>query len=206
MADSPTGVDQDPQVTLASASPRRRVLLAMVGVPVAVVPAEVDERGISNGLEPLEAVLATARAKANAVASSTRPVLAADTIVCLGEEILGKPDDDDHARTMLEAQSGNVVQVITAVAILLPDGSAEDRIAVSTLRIDSLDDRAIDEYLATGEADDKAGALAFQGSARAFTELLDGSKSNVVGLPLAETIELLTWAGIPVDASAVEEP
>lgn len=171
----------------------------MLRVGVEVIPADVDEVGIAAGLEPIEAVQKVARAKALAVDGAGRPVLAADTLVIHDGEVLGKPLDRDDAAAMLTRQSGSVVQVVTAVAIRHPDDTLDDRIAVSTLRVAELDDDTIAEYVATGEADDKAGALAVQGEARAFVTILDGSRSNVVGLPLAETAELLRRAGIIVE-------
>lgn len=178
----------------------------MLQVPVDTVDANIDEQSTGQGLEPLEFVLAVAKAKAGAVDGQGRPVLAADTVVCLDNEVFGKPSDRDDATRMLRQQSGSIVQVMSAVVLVGADGSTDERIAISTLKVSTLDNAAIEEYLATGEGDDKAGALAFQGGAKAFTTLLDGSRSNVVGLPLAETIELLEQAGIPVDAKAVEEP
>lgn len=185
-------------LVLASGSPRRRVLLAMLQVPVDAVAADLDEDAIAAGLDPMEAVAVLAKAKAEAVDGGERPVLAADTVVSLDDTILGKPTDRDHARQLLRRQSGHVIQVISCVAVKAPDGAIDDRIAISTLRVDPLTDEMIETYLATGDADDKAGALAVQGAAKEFTELLDGSRSNVVGLPLAETIELLRNAGVTV--------
>lgn len=187
-----------PPLVLASGSPRRRVLLAMLQVPVDVVPADLDEAALAEGLDPMEAVALLARAKADAVDGGGRPVLAADTVVSLDDQIMDKPRDRAHAADLLRAQSGQVVQVISCVAVKAPDGSIDDRIAISTIRVDQLTDTVVADYLATGDADDKAGALAVQGAAKAFTELLDGSRSNVVGLPLAETIELLRNAGVTV--------
>lgn len=188
----------DAPLVLASGSPRRRVLLAMLQVPVDAVAADLDEDAIAAGLDPMEAVAVLAKAKAEAVDGGERPVLAADTVVSLDDTILGKPADRDHARQLLRRQSGQVVQVISCVAVKATDGAIDDRIAISTLRVDPLTDEMIETYLATGDADDKAGALAVQGAAKEFTELLDGSRSNVVGLPLAETIELLRNAGVTV--------
>ena len=188
----------DAPLVLASGSPRRRVLLAMLQVPVDAVPADLDEEAIAQGLDPMEAVAVLAKAKAEAVDGAGRPVLAADTVVSLDDAVLGKPTDRDDARALLRRQSGQVVQVISCVAVKAADGSIDDRIAISTLRVHALSDEMIERYLATGDADDKAGALAVQGAAKEFTELLDGSRSNVVGLPLAETIELLRNAGVTV--------
>ncbi len=168
--------------------------MAQVGVDV--IPADIDEPAMSAGMEPMEAVMMLARAKAEAVDGEGRPVLAADTVVSLDGQILGKPTDRIEAANMLRRQSGQVIQVISCVAVKASDGSIDDRIAISTLRIDQIDEATIASYLDTGDADDKAGALSVQGEAKAFTHLVDGSRSNVVGLPLAETIELLGNVGI----------
>lgn len=190
-------------LVLASSSPRRRVLLAMLQVPVDVIPADLNEDELSQGLDPLEAVVLLAKAKASAVDGRGRPVLGADTVVSLDGEVLGKPTGPAHAEAMLRRQFGQVVQVISCVALRLPNGEMDDRVAISTLQVGEIDDETLLEYLSSGEADDKAGALAVQGSAKAFTTLVDGSRSNVVGLPLTETIELLRNAGIAVhDPSA----
>lgn len=170
----------------------------MLQVPVDVVPADIDEAGIGRGLDPVEAVVVLARTKAAAVDGGGRPVLAADTIVSLDGEQLNKPKDRADARAMLARQSGRIVQVVSCVALKAEDGTIDDRIAISTLEVDELEPTTIASYLDSGEADDKAGALAVQGAARHFVTIVDGSRSNVVGLPLAETIELLRNAGIAI--------
>jgi septum formation protein len=185
-------------VVLASSSPRRRVLLAMIQVPVDLRPADIDEAALGDSLDPLEAVVLLARAKAEAVDGDGRPVLAADTIVSLDGAQLNKPADRHDAAAMLRRQSGKVVQVVSCVALKNADGVVDDRVAISTLQVAELDQPTITAYLATGEADDKAGALAVQGPAKDFVTIIDGSRSNVVGLPLAETAELLRDAGIAV--------
>ncbi len=183
-------------LVLASGSPRRRVLLAMLGVEIDIVPADLDEDVLAAGIEPIEAVQQVARAKVQAVDGLGRPVLGADTGVVLDGALLGKPRNRAHGAELLAALSGRKVQVVSCVAVKDSAGEVDDRLAISTLSIDTLDDGTIATYLATGEADDKAGALAVQGAAKAFTTLVDGSRSNVVGLPLAETIELLANVGI----------
>ncbi|MFV2038630.1 MAG: nucleoside triphosphate pyrophosphatase [Acidimicrobiales bacterium] len=200
MAEAQTAPQRHPLV-LASASPRRRVLLAMIRVGVDVVPADIDEAALTDGLDPTATVTTAAHAKAEAVDGQGRPVLAADTVVVLDGGILGKPADRADAADMLLRQSGRTAEVISCVVLKHTDGSVTNRTAHSTLAIAKLDDSTIAEYLATGEADDKAGALAVQGAAKPFVTIVDGSRSNVFGLPLAETIELLRGAGI-----AVEEP
>ncbi len=190
--------DREPLV-LASASPRRRVLLAMLHVGVDVVPAEVDEAALSAGFEPVAAVAVVARAKAEAVDGEGCPVLAADTVVVLDGQILGKPTDRADAEQMLRSQSGRTVEVLSNVVLKHVDGTLASRSATSILAVAELDDDAIAAYLETGEADDKAGGLAVQGAAKAFVTIVEGSRSNVFGLPLAETIELLREAGITVE-------
>lgn len=188
----------EPALILASASPRRRVLLAMLGVDVEVRPAGVDEAALGHGLEAIEAAQRIARAKAAAIEDPDRPVLAADTVVALDDAVLGKPTDRSDAADMLRRQSGNAVQVVSCVALRLRSGDIDDRLAIATMRVADLAETTIAAYLDTGEADDKAGALAVQGAAGAFVTVVDGARSTVVGLPLSETIELLTNAGIAV--------
>ncbi len=125
----------------------------MLNVDVDIVPADLDEAAIAAGLDPMEAVATVAKAKAESVGGDGRPVLAADTVVCLGDEVLGKPVDRDDARSMLTRQSGQVVQVISCVAVKTPDGAIDDRIAISTLRVQDLTSSVIATYLATGDAD-----------------------------------------------------
>lgn len=185
-------------LVLASTSPRRRVLLAMLGVDVDVVAPGIDEVATAGDLDPLPATVAVAEAKACAVPDLHRPVLAADTIVVCEGRVLGKPSDRDDAEAMVRAQMGRSIEVLSAVAIRLPDASLHTRVAHSGLRVDVLDDDAIAAYLATGAADDKAGALEVQGAAKAFVHLDSGTRSNVYGLPLPETIELLDTAGVTV--------
>ena len=186
-------------VVLASGSPRRRVLLAMIQVPVEVAPADIDEAALGDGLEPMEAVVLLAKAKAEAD-RRRRPTgtRRRHHRQPARPSSFNKPVDRDDAAGMLRRQSGQVVQVISCVALKGTDGVVDDRIAISTLQVAELDEATIAGYLATGEADDKAGALAVQGPARDFVTILDGSRSNVVGLPLAETIELLRNRGVAV--------
>jgi septum formation protein len=181
-----------PALTLASASPRRRELLEQLGFRPRIRPADTDESPIP-GEPPRSYVLRVARDKARAVDGEV--VLAADTAVVLGNEILGKPRDADDARRMLRALSGVVHEVLTGVCVRR---GAEEHSAVvaAQVRLDPLDPLRIDWYVATGEPMDKAGAYAIQGIAGAFVRELHGSVSNVVGLPLAETLELLQRAGV----------
>ncbi|MGB8930059.1 MAG: Maf family protein [Anaeromyxobacteraceae bacterium] len=179
-------------LTLASASPRRRELLEQLGFVLAIQPAEIDEAPLPGEL-PREYVLRVAREKAHAVAGDA--VLAADTAVVLGSTILGKPRDPDDARRMLRHLSGIRHEVLTGVCVLR-GGEEHSTVVTAEVRLDRLTDAQIDWYVATGEPLDKAGAYAIQGLAGAFVRELRGSVSNVIGLPLAETLELLHAAGV----------
>jgi septum formation protein len=181
-----------PRLVLASQSPRRRELLAQLGLSFDVRPSDADET-VHPGEPPRDYVLRVAREKARAVAGDL--VLAADTAVVLGDEVLGKPADDADARRMLRALSGTEHEVLTAV-VLRRDAALELDTVVSTRVVFAeLSDREIDRYVSTGEPRDKAGAYAIQGAAIAFVRSVVGSPSNVVGLPIAETVALLRRAG-----------
>lgn len=188
-----------PRLTLASASPRRRELLAHLGFALTVRPADADE-SVHPGEAPRDYVLRVAVGKARAVHGET--VLAADTAVVLGPEILGKPRDAQDARRMLRALSGVPHEVLTGVCVLR-GGVERTGVVAAQVRIDPLTDAQIDWYVATGEPMDKAGAYAIQGLAGAFVRELRGSVSNVIGLPLAETLALLREAGVPMPWEAV---
>jgi septum formation protein len=185
-------------LVLASASPRRREILTTLGIAFEVRPSDVDET-LREGERPVEHACRLAKEKALAVAETcTRGehVLAADTIVVLGEEVLGKPDDDAHARGMLQKLAGRWHEVTTGVAVCRA-GEADARVVSVTTRVKmrALDAAAIDRYVATGEGRDKAGAYAVQGIASGIVAAIEGSFSNVVGLPAAETVELLQREG-----------
>ena len=173
---------------LASASPRRRELLAQAGFSFEVVPADVSELR-KPGEDPIRFVTRLAREKAEAVAAS-QPitpdtiVLGADTIVVVDEEVLGKPQDAADAARMLRLLSGQTHQVITGVC--LAKGRERQRAAeVTFVRFSTLSDAEIDAYVATGEPLDKAGAYAIQGRAGRWVPRIHGCYFNVVGLPLA---------------------
>jgi len=179
-------------LVLASGSPRRRELLALLELPFSVQAPAVDETPLA-GEAPEAYVARTALDKARVVPGDA--VLAADTAVILGAAILGKPRDRADARSMLERLSGRTHRVLTAVA--LRRGEREwQRTVETTVTFDTLDEARIAVYLDTDEPWDKAGAYAIQGRAGAFVRSLAGSYSNVVGLPLVETRELLLAAGL----------
>lgn len=187
----------DPLV-LASASPRRQALLEQLGVEFVVVPAHIDESTRAGEL-PLDYVRRMAQEKARAVRErypGAAPVLAADTSVVLDDDILGKPGDHFHALGMLARLSGRTHQVMTAVC--LSSAAGEEVIAVETeVTFLTLDRAVCERYLDAGEAWDKAGGYGIQGLGGALVDGIRGSYSNVVGLPLAETWQLLSRHGVP---------
>jgi septum formation protein len=185
-----------PVLCLASASPRRRALLEQIGVPHTVRSADLDESVIA-GETSADYVVRLARAKALKVRETeSLPVLAADTTVVLDEAICGKPADEAAALALLGRLSGRSHQVLTAVALAGADG-VSFRLSASEVRFRRLSAGEICAYWASGEPRDKAGGYAIQGLAAAFIEHLAGSYSGVMGLPLCETAQLLSAAGIP---------
>ena len=178
------------KIILASESPRRKELLAELGVSFDVVPSGIDEKPWPNEA-PASYALRNASDKARAVFGRTGGVvLAADTIVVCDEHILEKPSDADHARRMLQMLSSRWHEVLTGVCILA-DGRETARAVCTRVQFKALTAAQIDAYVATGEPMDKAGAYAIQGGAAPFIERIDGSYSNVVGLPLEVLKELL---------------
>jgi septum formation protein len=175
------------RLILASGSPRRRALLGQLGLPFSVVVPDIDETPQS-GEDPRDVVRRLAAAKAQAVGGS--PVLAADTIVEIDGQVLGKPTDATDARRMLGLLSGRTHHVHTGVA--LRDGEQLDAAVVTTdVTFIALTAGAVDWYLQTGEPFDKAGAYALQGHGGVFVDSIHGSASNVVGLPLTTVVDLL---------------
>ncbi|WP_449434740.1 Maf family protein [Pseudomonas putida] len=182
---------------LASGSPRRRELLAQIGVPFTTVSAPIDETPLVN--ESASAYverLALAKATAGlASAGANAVVLGADTAVVLDGRILGKPENREHAQAMLADLSGREHQVLTAVA--LTDGQCCLSVCVtSNVRFRAISSDEAQRYWNSGEPQDKAGGYAIQGLGAVFVTGLAGSYSAVVGLPLSETAELLTQFGI----------
>jgi len=185
---------------LASRSPRRAELLRTLDVAFAVIDVEVDESPWPRE-SPAAYVRRLARMKAEAgraaAADCMLPVLAADTTVVLDEAILGKPRDADDARAMLARLAGRQHEVLTGVALIDRSGAIEDLVVVTRVIFRALDARSVAAYVASGEAADKAGAYGIQGLGGALVERIEGSYSNVVGLPLTETLTLLDAAGVP---------
>lgn len=186
---------------LASRSPRRRDLLAQLGLPHELTSADVDERPLP-GEAPSDFVMRIALAKARAgqqSAPTPLPVLGADTAVVCDGRILGKPADADEALAMLRLLSGREHQVLTGIALL---GARQQTAFSATLvRFRPIGAAEAAAYWASGEPSDKAGAYAIQGLGALFVEHLSGSYSGVVGLPLFETARLLAREGIEVLAS-----
>jgi septum formation protein len=184
-----------PQLILASASPRRRELLARLGIePARVVHADIDETPGKTEL-PRDYAQRMACEKAAAAADASACVLAGDTVVAVGRRILPKAEDEATARKCLELLSGRRHRVLSAVALLAPDGTLRERLSETQVRFKSLSSEEIAAYLAGGEWHGKAGGYAIQGSAEGLIAWISGSHSGVVGLPLFETRALLKAAG-----------
>jgi septum formation protein len=170
------------------------------------MPADIDEKQL-RGEAPVEMTLRLAREKALAVArrlgrTPRRHVLGADTIVVLDGDVLGKPDDPEHAVELLQRLTGRTHQVITAVAIV-DSASLEaiDQAVESAVTLQEADEDELRRYVETGEPLDKAGAYAIQGKGAWLVTGLEGSRTNVIGLPIEETLGLLARAGYPAPAS-----
>jgi len=186
-----------PSLVLASASPRRLDLLAQVGVtPDRVDPADIDETPLRDET-PRRHALRLAREKARAVAQRAPGdfVLAADTVVAVGRRILPKAETEDQAIKCLALLSGRNHMVLTAVAVIGPDGREASRLVETRVQVKQLSDVERADYLAGGEWRGKAGGYAVQGVAGGFIIGLHGSYTGVVGLPLYETLNLLRGLG-----------
>jgi septum formation protein len=202
-----------PEIILASASPRRKELLARLGLAFRVVESGLDEAPWP-GEKPASYALRNALDKARAVAAREVPssdtptppypdtpiriILSADTIVVLGDRILEKPRDAADARAMLRDLSGREHEVVTGVC-LLAEGREIGVVSRSTVRFRDLADAEIAAYVATGEPMDKAGAYAIQGGAAPFVAATRGSYTNIVGLPMEDLERLLKMLGTPRD-------
>ena len=185
------------RLVLASASPRRLALLAQIGIePDLVAPADIDETSKKAELPRLLALrLAHAKAAAVGVGGVAGCVLAADTVVAVGRRVLPKAETEDMARRCLTLLSGRRHSVLTAVVLVGPDGGRTERCVTSVVGFARLTEDQIAAYLAGGEWRGKAGGYAIQGVAASFVRFISGSYSNVVGLPLFETAQLLRGLG-----------
>lgn len=182
-------------VILASQSPRRRELLQSAGIQFEAIPAEIDER-LRPGESPEQHVLRLAVEKAERVAASrpgeARPVVAADTIVVVDGDVLGKPESPEQAADMLRRLSGRTHAVWTGLCVLDPPSGRRLAGVVSTdVRFAPLSEDEIRDYVDSGEPMDKAGAYAIQGLASRFVERIDGCYFNVVGLPIPTLYRML---------------
>ena len=183
-------------IVLASASPRRAQLLAQAGVAYVSDPSDCDE-SFADSLPPEEMVQALSRRKAEVVAKrhANEVVLAADTVVALGDTVLGKPRDRDEAVAMLLSLAGRTHRVCTGVTVT--NGSkTETFVSVTRVTFAPFTKEEAEKYAATGECDDKAGAYGVQGVGAVFVERIDGDYFTVVGLPLCETCRVLRTFGV----------
>lgn len=187
-------------IVLASASARRRELLAQIGVPHVVLAVDMDESPLP---DEAPAALAARLARSKAIAGrardgGTRAVLGADTVVVLDGQVFGKPEDAADARRMLQALSGRTHRVLTAIALALPgpDAPVLERISDTEVHMRAITTAEIDAYWASGEPAGKAGAYAIQGRGAVFIRHIHGSYSGVMGLPLYETAQLLQAQGL----------
>lgn len=192
---------RDARLILASASPRRRDLLAQVGItPDEIAPADIDETPHKAEL-PRAHAMRLAQEKAHAVfkhrdtSAQSVFVLAADTVVGVGRRILPKTEDEVEARRCLELISGRAHRVFTGVCLIAPGGNRTARVVEARVQVKRMSSGEIDAYIASGEWQGKAGGYAIQGRASAFIPAISGSYSSVVGLPLAETVNMLSGAG-----------
>lgn len=183
------------RVVLASRSPRRRDLLGRLGIAPTVVPADVDESALP-GEAPPDLAVRLARAKAQAIGAEPADlVIGADTVVVLGTRVLGKPADRQEATAMLSALSGRDHHVVTGVAVR-HRGVVHADVETTRVRFRDLDPGEIRWYVDTGEADDKAGAYGLQGAGAVLVRELQGSDTNVIGLPLPLLVTLARHLGI----------
>jgi septum formation protein len=189
-------INKQNPLLLASASPRRRRLLEQVGLPFLALASHIEEELV--GPDPSSSTLILAERKAGSLTGhhERRWVLGADTIVVMGERILGKPRDQEEARSMLLLLSGREHRVITGFSLIDPRGVAAHKEAVETLvRFKALTSEEIEAYIATGECFGKAGGYAIQGIGAFLVEEIRGSYTNVVGLPICALIKALLASG-----------
>lgn len=188
-----------PSLVLASTSPRRRELLARIGLePARIAAPDIDETPLKGEL-PRAYVARLAESKARVVdRAADEVVLAGDTTVAVGRRILEKPTDEADLRRMLGLLSGRRHHVYSGVCVVGADGRPRVRVADTVVAFKRLTPAEIDWYVASGEGMGKAGGYAIQGKAEMFVRFLSGSHSNVVGLPIFETRALLTSAGVPL--------
>ncbi len=187
-----------PRLILASASPRRRYLLEQAGLPIEIIPSGYDEASVPfTAPEPYVKTLAMGKAAEVGKRHPTRWVIGADTIVVIGDAVLGKPKSMDEAREMLRRLSGQTHQVFTGYCLYRGEGNFRRRGAVRTdVVFKTLSEKEIEWYVHTDEPFDKAGAYAIQGIGTFLVRRINGSYTNVVGLPVCEVLEDLIGEGV----------
>lgn len=187
---------EKPSFILASSSPRRRDLLAMIGVvPDAIEPSDIDETP-HRGELPAPLALRLAIEKAQKMQREGAVVLASDTVVSCGRRILPKAESKEQVRDCLRLLSGRRHQVHTGICVIDAQGRHNSKLITTAVKFRLLEDWEIEAYVACGEGEGKAGGYAIQGMAAAFIPWINGSFHAVMGLPLAETFRLLVSAGV----------
>lgn len=191
------GSETKPRLILASASPRRVDLLAQIGLTADVIaPAHIDETPLKAEIpSELARRLGAAKAAAMAPDYSGDCILACDTVVAVGRRALAKAETADDARRFLKLLSGRRHRVLGGLTIIAPDGRSHSRLVTTAVAFKRLEKREIEDYIDTGEWQGKAGGYGIQGRAAVFVRKIVGSYSNVVGLPLFETSQLLRGLG-----------
>ena len=186
-----------PILILASASPRRSELLTGIGIrPDKIIPADIDESLVGGELpRPYAQRMAIEKAQAISGAHKGAFILAADTIVAVGRRILPKPENAHEANTFLSLMSGRAHRVYTGVCLVAPDGNMTSRVVETRLKMKRLSSAELSAYIASNEWRGKAGGYGIQGRAGAFISNINGSYTNVVGLPVYETRNMLVGAG-----------
>jgi septum formation protein len=197
-ADGAQPSDKRVRLILASASPRRRDLLAQIGVePDTIDPADIDESALKGELPPVYAArIAAEKAVVVAARHPGAAILSGDTVVAVGRRILPKAEDEKTARTCLKLLSGRRHRVLSAVTLIDANGAARHRLSTSIVLFKQLHADEIDAYVASGEWHGKAGGYAIQGRAATLIQWMSGSPSGIIGLPLYETRALLAAAGL----------
>lgn len=180
------------EIILASSSPRRKELLTLAGIPYHAISSDAEELKADGILTPQQIAMENAYRKANDIFSSNRDsvVLGADTIVSIGNTVLGKPKSRDEARNMLEMLAGKTHTVLTGIAVISKEKTVRD-ICETSVTFRPLSDQLIEKYLDTGEYRDKAGAYGIQGKGCILVESLSGDYFNVMGLPICKVYKIL---------------
>ena len=188
------------KIILASGSPRRKELMEKIGLKFEIDPAEIDERKFKEkSAEKLVEILAVKKAEAVATRHPNSIIIGSDLTVALDDHQIGKPENATDAKKILKLLRDKTHQVLTGVAIInTANNKTASAVETANVKMRDYSDKEIDNYIATGEPLDKAGAYAIQGHAAAFIEKIEGSYSGVMGLPLYETAELLALFGMEV--------